>query len=151
MHSRLHDMSLPYHHVTITLPASTVTCLTLQGNLRVCKECCEIFTEFRLGKVKVPEKANQPSDSMKSDHTPTSPHPSSLQVGAESSQALTSKSVLEVDWGLLFIPFISTPLPLLPSPSVHLLLSLFLSLSPFIPCLLSYFLSPLHTLSQCSW
>jgi hypothetical protein len=59
----------------------------LQGNLRVCKECCEIFTEFRLAKVKAPE-ANQTSDSMKIDHTPTSPHPSSLQVGVESSQPL---------------------------------------------------------------
>ncbi len=61
----------------------------------MCKECCEIFTEFtqesmkiHQDKTKLSEKPSQPSDSILSDHTPTSPRPASLQVGVESPQSL---------------------------------------------------------------
>lgn len=81
--------------------------LALQGNLRVCKECCEIFTEFRLGKLKLPEKANQTSDPMMSDHSPTSPHPSSL--GVESPQPLQGRAFV-ISVGRVAGYFYHTPL-----------------------------------------
>ena len=69
-----------YNHYLPLLPT--------QGNLRVCKECCEIFTEFRMAKLKGPDKASQPSDSAMSDHSPSVSHPPSLQVGVEANQQL---------------------------------------------------------------
>ena len=56
----------------------------VQGNLRTCRDCCEVFNEFRLSKIM--EKAVQPSDSIAVDHTPSSSH--SSKIGGESPQPL---------------------------------------------------------------
>ena len=52
----------------------------------MCKDCCEIFTEFRLSKM----SKSQPGDPVKPDHPPSPLHPSVKQLGMESPQSLQS-------------------------------------------------------------